>query len=112
MGRDKAHKPRKSATGHGGVKPDALAALEHFPMDLGKVFDNPETLAAIMLRTGLDPAVQALRRVMRDCGRLAYFQAAFDKGLTVEQAERLEGLLIFLNQLGQSAGRMKTEQEG
>jgi hypothetical protein len=104
MGREKVSKPRKSGTGHGGIKPDALTALEEFPMDLNKVTEDPTRTAMVMLRTGTDPAVRALRRVLETAGRLAYFEAAFDKGLTVEQAERLEGLLIFLKELGRRAG--------
>lgn len=105
MGRDKANKPRKSNTGHGGIKPDALVALEEFPLDLSQVFDNPQNTAMVMLRTGMDPAVRALRKVRETHGRLAYFEAAFDKGLTVDQAERLEGLLIWLKQLGESVSQ-------
>lgn len=109
MGRDKANKPRKSNTGHGGVKPDALAALEEFPMDLGQVLDNPQKTAMVMLRTGMDPAVRALRRVYETCGRLSYYEAALDKGLNVDQVERLEGLLIWLKELGDSVGRLEEE---
>lgn len=110
MGRDKANKPRKSGTGHGGIKPDALVALEEFPMDLSKVFDNPQRTAMVMLRTGMDPAVRALRRVRETHGRAAYFEAAFDKRLTVDQAERLEGLLILLKQVGESVTPLTQEE--
>ena len=109
MGREKAGKPRKSRTGHGGIKADVLDVLEHFPMDVSRALEEPEKTAMVMLRVGLDPAVMALRRVYKNAGRTGYYEAAFDKGLTVEQAERLEGLLLFLKKLSESTARLRQE---
>jgi hypothetical protein len=108
MGRDKANKPRKQL-GAGGLKPDVLAALEEFPMNPAEVLDKPDVMAMVMLRVGMDGAVMALRRVYDNAGRLAYFEAAFDKGLNVEQAERLEGLVIFLQNLAKAVSEEPAE---
>ena len=108
MGREKVNKPRKP-WGHGGVKPEALEALELFPMDVSEALENTQATSRAMLVTGLDPAVMALRRVYKISGRQDYYGAAFDKGLTVEQAERLEGLILWLNKLGEAVSRLEAE---
>lgn len=100
MGRRKPNKPG-SGFGSKSLEPAALEALELFPMDPADAPNDPEATDKAIIITGMDPAVLALARLHRIAGRQAFFIAAFDKGLNVDQAERLEGLILFKQKLAE-----------
>jgi hypothetical protein len=104
MGRNKPNRPRQSRKqlGAGGFNVAALEWLDRFPQDVNRALDNPDLLIGIMIHVGMEGPGLALRRVYEQSGREAFFEACAQKGLTLVQAAKMEGVITVILHLAKA----------